>query len=203
MGFRSTEKQIHQFFGRIIVVPNMIEEINNCIKNLKEGDLIFFPTDTGWSIGCDATNEDAVKKVYELTKRKNTYQLTCLMANQAMLERHVVEVPDAAYDIMDLAEKPTTIIFDKPQGIAKNLIAENNTLAIRVASDKFCQYLINKFRRPIVAVSINISGFPAPDQSKEIHAEILKGVDYVVNLQLEKENHSPSSIIKLSYDGLV
>lgn len=181
----------------------MTQEINNCIKVLNKGDLILYPTDTVWGIGCDATNEEAVKKVYSLKNREDSKALICLVANQAMLERHIVEVPDVAYDIMDLAEKPTTIVFDQPKDIAKNLVAEDNTLAIRVASDKFCQYLINKFRKPIVSTSANISGFPTPKQFKEISQEILKGVDYVVNLPEENKNPSPSSIIKLSNDGQV
>ncbi|WP_420602410.1 L-threonylcarbamoyladenylate synthase [Flagellimonas sp.] len=181
----------------------MTQEINNCIKELKEGNLILYPTDTVWGIGCDASNPEAVKKVYELKKREDSKALICLVANQAMLERHIVEVPETAYDIIDLATKPTTIVFDQPKGIAQNLIAEDNTLAIRVASDKFCQYLINKFGKPIVSTSANISGFPTPKQFKEISSEILKGVDYVVNLPDENKNPSPSSIIKLSNDGQV
>ncbi|MHA7830536.1 MAG: L-threonylcarbamoyladenylate synthase [Flagellimonas sp.] len=181
----------------------MIEEINNCNKVLQDGGLILYPTDTVWGIGCDATNPKAIKKVYALKKREDTKALICLVANQAMLERHVKEVPDVAYDIMDLATKPTTIVFDEPMGIASNLVAEDNTLAIRVASDKFCQYLINKFRKPIVSTSANISGHPTPKQFKDIDEEILKGVDYVVNLQNENTNPSPSAIIKLSNDGQV
>lgn len=181
----------------------MTQEINNCIASLKEGNLILYPTDTVWGIGCDATKPDAVKKVYALKQREDTKALICLVANQAMLERHVEQVPEVAYDIMDLAEKPTTIVFDQPKGIAKNLIAEDNTLAIRVASDKFCQYLINKFGKPIVSTSANISGETTPKQFKEISQEILKGVDYVVNLPEENKNPSPSSIIKLSNDGQV
>lgn len=181
----------------------MTQEINNCIEELKKGNLILYPTDTVWGIGCDATNPDAVKKVYDLKRREDTKALICLVANQAMLERHVEQVPEVAYDIMDLAEKPTTIVFDQPKGIAKNLIAEDNTLAIRVASDKFCQYLINKFGKPIVSTSANISGETTPKQFKEISQEILKGVDYVVNLPEENKNPSPSSIIKLSNDGQV
>ncbi|MEO9513866.1 MAG: L-threonylcarbamoyladenylate synthase [Flavobacteriaceae bacterium] len=181
----------------------MTQEINNCIEELKKGNLILYPTDTVWGIGCDATNPNAVKKVYDLKRREDTKALICLVANQAMLERHVEQVPDVAYDIMDLAEKPTTIVFDQPKGIAKNLIEEDNTLAIRVASDKFCQYLINKFGKPIVSTSANISGEITPKQFKEISQEILKGVDYVVNLPEENKNPSPSSIIKLSNDGQV
>jgi len=181
----------------------LIEEINNCIKELKAGNLILYPTDTVWGIGCDATNPDAVNKVYALKKREDTKALICLVAHQAMLERHVKEVPEVAYDIIDLATKPTTIVFDEPVGVAKNLIADDNTLAIRVASDKFCQYLINKFGKPIVSTSANISGQPTPKRFQDIQSEILKGVDYVVNLPDVNNDPSPSSIIKLASDGQV
>ena len=169
----------------------MIQEINTCIKELQKGNLILYPTDTVWGIGCDATNPEAVKKVYQLKNREDSKALICLVANQAMLERHIEEVPDVAYDLIDLAEKPITIVFDQPKGIAKNLIAEDNTLAIRVASDKFCQYLINKFGKPIVSTSANISGMPTPKQFKEIAPEILKGVDYVVNLPRREQKPFP------------
>lgn len=182
---------------------NFTFEINNCIEELKNGSLILYPTDTVWGIGCDATNEEAVKKVYQLKNREDSKALICLVANQAMLERYVEKVPDVAYDIIDLANKPTTIVFDKPKGLAKNLIAPDNTIAIRVASDKFCQYLINKFGKPIVSTSANISEIPSPKNFFAISNEILTGVDYVVNLHQEKENSSPSSIIKLSNDGTV
>ena len=181
----------------------MIEEINKCVNVLQNGGLIVYPTDTVWGIGCDATNPEAVQKVYALKKREVSKPLVCLVANQAMLERHVKEVPDVAYDIMDFATKPTTIVFDQPLGVADNLVAADNTLGIRVASDKFCQYLINKFRKPIVSTSANISGKITPKQFKDIDEEILKGVDYVVNLQNENYTPSPSSIIKLSNDGQV
>lgn len=181
----------------------MTTEINNAIESLKNKGLILYPTDTVWGIGCDATDPEAVKKVYELKQREDSKALICLVSNQAMLERYVEQVPDVAYDILDLATKPTTLIYDKPKGIAQNLIAEDNTLAIRVASDKFCQYLINKFRKPIVSTSANISGQPAPSHFKFIDKAILKGVDYVVDLPLPNTNTMPSSIIKLGNDGLV
>ena len=181
----------------------MQTEINNCIEALKKGELILYPTDTIWGIGCDASNAEAVKKIYQLKKREDSKALICLVSNQAMLERYVEEVPEVAYDIMDLAIKPTTIVFDKPKGLAKNLIAADNTIAIRVASDKFCQYLINKFGKPIVSTSANISGNSTPKKFSTIAKEIIQGTDYVVNLSKEKENVSPSSIIKLSNNGTV
>ncbi|MDE3741888.1 L-threonylcarbamoyladenylate synthase [Maribacter polysaccharolyticus] len=181
----------------------MTTEINNCIEILSNGGLILYPTDTVWGIGCDATNAAAVEKVYDLKKRNDSKALICLVANDAMLERHVEKVPEVAYDILDLATKPTTIIYDKPIGLAKNAIAQDNTIAIRVASDKFCQYLINKFKKPIISTSANIAGEPTPRGFHEISDLILKGVDYVVNLQHEKKNGPPSSIIKLGNDGTV
>ena len=181
----------------------MQEEINKCIEILSNGGLILYPTDTVWGIGCDATNEEAVAKIYALKKRANTKTMICLVANDFMLEKHVSAVPEVAYDIIDLATKPTTIVYDAPKGVAKNLVAEDNTLAIRIASDKFCQYLINKFKKPIVSTSANITGEPTPQTFKEISGAILKGVDYVVNLHQDKNSETPSSIIKLGNDGVV
>ncbi len=181
----------------------MQNEINKCIEILSNGGLILYPTDTVWGIGCDATNEKAVAKIYELKKRVNTKTMICLVANDFMLEKYIKEVPEVAFDIIDIAEKPTTIVYDNPVGVAKNLIALDNTLAVRVASDKFCQYLINKFKKPIVSTSANIAGKPTPQTFKEISDAILKGVDYVVNLQREEYSGTPSSIIKLGNDGTV
>ena len=181
----------------------MTEEINKCIKVLENGGLILYPTDTVWGIGCDATNKEAVQKVFKLKQRDDSKALICLVANDAMLEKHIEKVPELAYDIIDLATKPTTIIYDKPRGVAENLIASDNTLAIRVASDKFCQYLIGKFKKPIVSTSANISGTNTPKNFQNINKAILSGVDYVVNLHREKQNSSASSIIRLSNDNTV
>ena len=181
----------------------MIQEINKAIAVLENGGLILYPTDTVWGIGCDATNTKAVQKVYNLKQREDSKALICMVSNDAMLERHINHVPDLAYDIIDLSTKPTTIIYDKPKGVAKNLIANDNTLAVRVATDKFCQYLINKFKKPLVSTSANISGQSSPNSFKEISKAILTGVDYVVNLHQDKKNGSPSAIIKLTNDGMV
>ncbi len=182
---------------------NLTTEINKAIAVLEKGGLILYPTDTIWGIGCDATNAQAVQQVYRLKNRADSKALICLVANGAMLERHVADVPEVAYDIIDLSDKPVTIIYDNPKGVAKNLIAPDNTLAIRVASDKFCQYLINKFKKPIVSTSANVSGAPSPKGFQQISPAILKGVDYVVNLRPESKRTDPSSIIKLGNDGTV
>lgn len=181
----------------------MTEEINKCISVLEKGGLILYPTDTIWGIGCDATNEIAVQKIFSLKQREDSKTLICLVSNDAMLEKHIEKVPEVAYDIIDLSIKPTTIIYDSPKGVAKNLIASDDTLAIRIASDKFCQYLINKFKKPIVSTSANISGQPTPKSFNEITGQILKGVDYVVNLHRNDNKGVPSSIIKLGNDGTV
>lgn len=182
---------------------NMKEEIESCLKVLNEGGLILYPTDTVWGIGCDATNEEAVEKVYRLKQRPDSKALICLVSNIRMLERHVYEVPEPAYDLVELSTRPTTIIYDQPMNVAKNLVAEDDTLAIRVASDEFCQRLTARMKRPLVSTSANISGRPTPGSFAEIDEEILKGVDYIVNLHREKKNGPPSSIIKLGNNGLV
>ncbi|HLT52145.1 MAG TPA: L-threonylcarbamoyladenylate synthase [Arenibacter sp.] len=184
-------------------MQNMLTEIDQCCEFLAKGGLILYPTDTVWGIGCDATNEAAVARIYALKQRASSKSMICLVANDFMLEQFVDKVPDLAYDILDLATKPTTIVYESPKGVAKNLIAQDNTLAIRVASDKFCQQLIKKFKKPIVSTSANIAGAPTPTIFKEIPEGILKGVDYIVNLERDKIKSVPSSIILLGNDGTV
>lgn len=182
---------------------NIGAEVAQCLSVLEAGGLILYPTDTVWGIGCDATNEAAVQKVYALKQREDTKALICLVASDVMLERHVTKVPELAWDIIDMATKPTTLIYDEPKGVATNLVASDNTLAIRIASDAFCKNLIQRFKKPIVSTSANISGRPTPQSFSEIDPAILKGVDYVVNLHQDKTMTTPSSIIKLSNNGLV
>ncbi|PZW40539.1 MULTISPECIES: L-threonylcarbamoyladenylate synthase [Mesonia] len=181
----------------------MIDEIHECLTVLKRGGLILYPTDTVWGIGCDATNAEAVEKVFALKKRAESKSLICLVSDYKMLNQYVEEIPEVAYDILKFAAKPTTIIFDDPIRVAENLIAEDNSLAIRVCKDMFCNKLIRKFKRPIVSTSANISGQPTPKSFDQISPEILKGVDYVVNLQPANKSAKPSTIIKLTLDGKV
>jgi len=181
----------------------MHQEINNALKVLKEGGLILYPTDTVWGIGCDATNEEAVNKIFKLKQRSDSKALICLVADDRMLKKYIKKIPDAAFDIMDIEDNPITIIYDKPQKLAQNLIAEDNSIAIRIPDHDFCFQLLRKFNGAIVSTSANISGQPTPKSFKEIQEDILKGVDYVVNLQREKICTKASSIIKLSSDGTV
>jgi len=181
----------------------MHQQLKNCIEHLKKGGLILYPTDTLWGIGCDANNEEAVKKIYALKKRIDSKSLICLVADERMLSKYIKEIPEVAFDILDVTESPTTIIYDAPQNVASNLIASDNSIAIRIPDDEFCFQLLRKFNGAIVSTSANISGEPSPNSFSEISHEILKGVDYVVNLHRKKKSSKPSSIIKLSNAGLV
>lgn len=181
----------------------MHKELKNCIEHLKNGGLILYPTDTLWGIGCDANNPEAIKKIYALKRRENSKSLICLVADDRMLTRYIKEVPDVANDIIEVADKPTTIIYDNPINIASNLISSDNSIGIRIPDDEFCYQLLRKFNGAIVSTSANISGEPSPKDFSEISNDILKGVDYVVNLYHEKKATKPSTIIKLSNNGLV
>ena len=181
----------------------MQTEINKAFQTIKEGGLILYPTDTVWGIGCDASNAEAVKKIYDLKKREDSKALICLVTDDRMLKKYVKKIPEAAYSIIDLSEKPITIIYDDAQNLASNLIPEDNTIAIRIPDNKFCYQLSRKLNGALVSTSANISGYPTPKSYKEISSAILKGVDYIVNLHHEKICDKPSSIIKLSNSGIV
>jgi len=175
-------------------------EINNAYEVIKNGGIILYPTDTIWGIGCDATNEDAVAKIYALKKREESKSMICLMNSEKMVYNVFKDVPDVAWEILDLSENPTTLILDNPKNVAKNLTAEDNTLAIRIVKEQFCFKLMERLKKPLVSTSANVSGIPTPKTFKEISLEIIKGVDYVVNLHQEKNFDKPSTIIKLGLD---
>jgi L-threonylcarbamoyladenylate synthase len=179
----------------------MVEEINKCIEVLNSGGIILYPTDTVWGLGCDATNEVAVEKIFKLKQRAEAKSLIVLVCNDAMLNKHVKEVPELAWDIIDLAQKPTTLIYPLAKGIADNAIAEDNSIAIRMIKNDFCNKLIYKFRKPIVSTSANISNTITPITFNEISDEIINGVDYVVNSQFDSGNGTPSSLLKLGISG--
>lgn len=180
----------------------MQQEILQSLDVLKKGGTLLYPTDTVWGLGCDATNASAVSKIFQIKQRAETKSMLCLVSNLAMLEKYV-EVPDAAYSILEHANKPTTIIYDNPTGIAENMVAPNNTLGIRLVKHGFAHQLLQKFRKPIVSTSANISGFPNPKNFAEINPDILNSVDYVVNLPDENATATPSCIIRVQADGQV
>jgi L-threonylcarbamoyladenylate synthase len=188
-------------------VFSYMEDFKKALREAEEvlanGGVILYPTDTVWGLGCDATNSEAVEKIYKIKNRADSKSLICLVSDVAMLERHIEEVPEPAYDIIDFSEKPTTIIYDAPKGVAASVIADDNSLGIRVAKDKFCKYLITNFKKPIVSTSANISGAPTPKQFEEIDAKILSAVDYIVPLQPEFNQGAASTIIKIKNNGEV
>ncbi|MGB2231994.1 MAG: L-threonylcarbamoyladenylate synthase, partial [Flavobacteriaceae bacterium] len=149
---------------------------------LKNKQTILYPTDTIWGIGCDATNVDAVKKIYDIKQREESKALICLVSSFEMLISYVEDIPEQVHEILKEASKPTTVIYNSPRNFASNLIAADQTIAIRLVNKGFAHELIKTFGKPIVSTSANVSGNPSPKDFKEIDERILKGVDYVVNL---------------------
>jgi L-threonylcarbamoyladenylate synthase len=181
----------------------MMNELKNALTVLKNGGIILYPTDTVWGIGCDATNVKAVAKIYALKQREDAKSMICLVADDRMLKKYVKNVPQVAQNIFDIAENPITIIYDNAQELAHNLIGLDKSIAIRIPDDEFCYQLTRKLNGAIVSTSANLSGAPTPESFKEISPDILKGVDYIVNLHQDKKMAKPSSIIKLNSDGIV
>jgi len=180
--------------------PDINTEVHNAYEVIKNGGIILYPTDTVWGIGCDATNQEAVSKIYALKKREESKSMIVLMNSDRMLYNVFKEVPDVAFQIMDLSEKPTTMILDNPRNVAHNLIAADKTLGIRITTEPFCFKLMERMKKPLVSTSANISGLPTPNSFKQIDRHILEGVDYVVNLHHDKIAPRPSTIIKLGND---
>jgi len=179
------------------------QEIHNAFEVIKAGGIILYPTDTVWGIGCDATNPEAVAKIYQLKQRAETQSMICLMNGEKMMYNVFKDIPEVAWQIIDLSEKPTTLILDNPRNIAPNLIAADKSLGIRIVKEPFCFKLLERMKKPLVSTSANISGQPTPSSFKEISPEIIKGVDYVVNLHHDKIAGKPSTIIKLTNDSQV
>ncbi|MFC5284894.1 L-threonylcarbamoyladenylate synthase [Pedobacter alpinus] len=178
------------------------EEINKAFEVLKQGGLILYPTDTVWGIGCDATNAEAVAKVYALKNREDSKSLIILLDTDNKLQSYVSEIPDVAYDLIEYSEKPLTIIYSGAKNLASNLINADGSIGIRIVKHNFCEQLIQRFRKPIVSTSANISGEVTPANFGEIRQEIIDGVDYVVDLeQMSSEKKQASTIMKLEPDG--
>ena len=198
--------------NRIFVVPLPLrieimdrkEDIKNAVEVMRKGGVILYPTDTVWGIGCDATNEEAVAKVYKIKQRDDSKALICLVDSDARLQRYVRNVPNVAWDIFDLATKPTTIILDGAVNLAPNLIADDGSIAMRITQEEFSKELCYRFQKAIVSTSANISGQPAAQNFQDIAPELLEAVDYVCySRRQEKKPHTPSSIIKLTENGEV
>lgn len=179
----------------------MKQEIHKCIDVLKDGGIILYPTDTVWGIGCDATNETAVQKVYDLKKRVDSKSLIIIVANDRMLNHHVKDVPELAWDIIDIANKPTTMIYQDGKNLAKNVMLKDSSIAIRLIKEGFAHQLAYNYRKPIVSTSANISGSPTPTSFGKISEEIKRNVNLIVNINFDSGNKKPSSLIKLGLNG--
>jgi Sua5/YciO/YrdC/YwlC family protein len=180
----------------------MHDEIIKAATVLKNGGIILYPTDTIWGIGCDATNNDAVKKIYQLKQREETKSMLVLVDHADRIGRYVREVPEMAMQLIEVNDKPMTIIYPGAINLASNLIGQDQSVGIRIAQDEFCQKLIARLGRPIVSTSANISGQPAPAIFPEISEDIKNGVDYIVNWrQDDLAKAAPSSIIKIGVGG--
>ena len=171
---------------------------------MRHGGIILYPTDTVWGIGCDATNAEAVAKVYNIKHRDDSKALICLVDSESRLQRYVRDIPNVAWDIFELSVKPTTIILDNAVNLAPNLIAADGSIAMRITKEPFSKELCYRFQKAIVSTSANISGEPAAQNFCDISEEIINAVDYVCwTRRQEHKPHTPSSIIKLTANGEV
>ncbi|MDE5568280.1 MAG: threonylcarbamoyl-AMP synthase [Muribaculaceae bacterium] len=180
------------------------KDLSCCLDVLKRGGIIIYPTDTVWGIGCDATDSNAVKKIFEIKRRADSKALITLVDSVAALERVVAEVPEVAYQLIDVAVEPMTVVYDRGVGVAPELLAEDGSIGVRITSEEFSKELCKRFRRPIVSTSVNISGEPAPKCFGDINPDLLKAVDYVCEAGHERPWASkPSTVIKLSAGGVI
>lgn len=182
----------------------MEKEIELALEVLRKGGLILYPTDTVWGIGCDATNADAVERIYTLKRSENKHSMLVLCESADMVVRYVNKAPGIAFEVMEMATKPLTLILPGAGGVAANLIPDTGTLGVRVPDHEFCRKLLHKFGRPIVSTSANISGEPTPKNLAEVAREIIDGVDFVVNPRFQgKPTGKASSIIAFGEGGEV
>ena len=184
------------------------EDIKKAVETMRKGGVILYPTDTVWGIGCDATNVEAVKRVYEIKQRDDSKALICLVDSDARMQRYFRRVPDVAWQLIDSLKdsegKPTTLILDGAINLAPNLIAEDGSVGIRITNEPFSKELCYRFQKAIVSTSANISGEPAAQNYGDIDPRILEAVDYVCwSRRQEHKPHTPSSIIRLRENGEV
>ena len=184
------------------MTPLFNTDIEACLRVLESGGLILYPTDTIWGIGCDATNETAVEKIFTLKKRIETKALIVLIADERSLLQYVASPHIEVFDYIQGVSKPTTIIYENAIGLASNLLAEDGSVGIRICADEFCKHLIKRFRKPIVSTSANVSGFPPPKVFLDIDIAVKEGVDYVVHYRQDDTIPvEPSAVVKCNKDG--
>ena len=182
----------------------MYDDLKKAVEVLKNGGVILYPTDTIWGLGCDATNPEAVKRIYEIKKREDSKSMLVLMENPALLERYVDDVPEVAWDLVEITTTPLTVIYQNAKNLAKNLIGDDGSIGIRFTKEKFTSQLLQRFRRPLVSTSANMSGEISPAFFDEIYDEIKSKVDYIVEYRQDDTTPAqPSSIIKLGSGGKI
>ena len=182
----------------------MHDDLKKAVEILKGGGIILYPTDTIWGIGCDATNQEAVQRIYKIKKREDSKSMLVLMENPALLERYVDDVPEVAWELVEITSTPLTVIYQNAKNLAPNLIAEDGSIGIRFTKEAFTTQLLQRFRRPVVSTSANISGVKSPSFFIEISEEIKNQVDYTVQYrQNDIIPAQPSSIIKLGSGGRI
>jgi len=180
----------------------MNEDIKKAVEVLRNGGVILYPTDTIWGLGCDATNEEAIEKIYAIKKRTDNKKMLVLAANEMMLERYVEEVPEIAYSLIEVTTTPLTIIYDNAKNLPNNILGDNKSIGIRITEEEFSKTLVERFRKPIISTSANIHEEPSPATFAEISEEIKSAVDYVVEFRQNDTNkEKASSIMKLNSDG--
>ena len=186
-----------------MIEPNKLtEELTKAVSILKSGGIILYPTDTIWGIGCDATNAEAVAKIYMLKQREDTKSMLVLIDKSGRIPSYVQEMPDIAWDLIELSDKPLTIIYPKGKNLAKNLLSPDGSIGIRVVNHDFCSKLIGRFGRPIVSTSANVSGKPSPKTFSTIDTAIKNNVDYIVSEEFDNSlSDKPSSIIMVGVNG--
>lgn len=177
------------------------EDIRQAVETMRKGGVILYPTDTVWGIGCDATNAEAVARIYKIKQRDDSKAMICLVDSDARLQRYVRNVPNVAWELLDCVDKPTTVILDGAVNLASNLIADDGSIALRITDEPFSKELCYRFQKAVVSTSANISGEPAAQNYCDISQDILDAVDYVCwSRRQEHKPHTPSSIIKLGMD---
>ena len=180
------------------------EDIRQAVETMRKGGVILYPTARVWGIGCDATNAEAVARIYKIKQRDDSKAMICLVDSDARLQRYVRNVPNVAWELLDCVDKPTTVILDGAVNLASNLIADDGSIALRITDEPFSKELCYRFQKAVVSTSANISGEPAAQNYCDISQDILDAVDYVCwSRRQEHKPHTPSSIIKLGMDGEV
>ena len=187
-----------------MIKTGFVDDLAKAVEILRAGGVILYPTDTIWGLGCDATNTTAVKRIYEIKQREDSKSMLVLMENPNLLNSYIAEVPEIAWELIEVADQPLTIIYPKAKNLATNLLAPDGSVGIRMTNEAFSQQLVQRFRKPIVSTSANISGQKSPQNYAEISEEVKKSVDYIVTYRQDDFSKSkPSSIIKLGVSGQI